>query len=428
MSKELTNNCDVGQTLLSLEHALAELKARAIQIDKTEQVSLKDSLGRVLAKDLVSSINVPPADNSAMDGYAVRASDLSNQNKNDLLVSQRICAGETGERLSPNTVARIFTGAPIPEGADTVVMQENCDYDQDKGTVLINELARSGNNVRKAGEDILAGTTILKSGQKLRAQDIGLAASVGFAELSVNKRLTVAVFFTGDELCDPGEILQPGQIYNSNRYTLTGLLNSLGCDVIDLGNVEDTLESTIKAMQSAAKQAGLVMTSGGVSVGEEDHVRKALEHLGQLDMWRVNIKPGKPFAFGKINSKDNNNLSSSTPFIGLPGNPVSVFATFCIFARPYILQTQGVTNTHAQSFLAPSNFELDGKESRNEYLRVRLEINEIGQSSLHLFPNQSSGVLTSASWANGFAFIPENTEVKKGELVEFTPFSEFSIA
>ena len=422
MSLDLANNCDVGQTLLSLDTALAELKARAIPIDKTEQVSLKESLGRVLATDLVSSINVPPADNSAMDGYAIRAADLSTTDKNVLLVSQRICAGETGVKLSPNTAARIFTGAPIPEGAETVVMQENCEYDQDECTVQINQLTQSGNNVRKAGEDILAGTTILKAGQKLRAQDIGLAASVGFAELSVKKRLTVAVFFTGDELCDPGETLKPGQIYNSNRYTLTGLLNSLGCDVIDLGNVEDTLEATINAMQSAAEQADLVMTSGGVSVGEEDHVRKALEHLGQLDMWRVNIKPGKPFAFGKINT-----TKKSTSFIGLPGNPVSVFVTFCIFARPYILQTQGVSNTHANSFMAPSGFTVNGKESRNEYLRVRLEMNETGQSSLSLYPNQSSGVLTSASWANGFAFIPANKIVKQGDLVEFTPFSEFSI-
>ncbi len=417
------NSCDVRQTLMPLEQALAELEARAVPVSANEQVALKESLGRVLAQDLVSSINVPPADNSAMDGYAIRAADLFDNGKKEFVVSQRICAGQKGETLSPNTAARIFTGAPIPGGADAVVMQENCEYDQDKCTVIINELVQSDNNVRKAGEDILSGATILKAGQKLRAQDIGLAASVGFAELTVKQRLTVAVFFTGDELRDPGETLKAGQIYNSNRYTLTGLLNSLACDVIDLGNVEDTLESTIKAMQSAAEQADLVMTSGGVSVGEEDHVRKALEHLGQLDMWRVNIKPGKPFAFGKINTQ-----AKITPFIGLPGNPVSVFATFCIFARPYILKTQGVADTHANSFMAPSGFELNGKESRNEYLRVRLEMNDTGQSSLSLYPNQSSGVLTSASWANGFAFIPANTMVKQGDMVEFTPFSEFSIA
>lgn len=422
MSEKILESCDVGQDLLSLKQALAELKARVIPIEASEQVPLKESLGRVLAQDLISNINVPPADNSAMDGYALCASDVSHLDEFELLVSQRICAGETGEKLEANTAVRIFTGAPIPEGADVVVMQENCEYNPEKGTVLIKQKVQSGSNVRNAGEDICEGTTILKAGQKLRAQDVGLAASVGFAELSVKKRITVAVFFTGDELCNPGETPKAGQIFNSNRYTLTGLLNSLGCDVIDLGNVEDTLESTIEAMKTAAEQADLVMTSGGVSVGEEDHVRKALEHLGQLDMWRVNIKPGKPFAFGKITSSN-----KQTPFIGLPGNPVSVFATFCIFARPFILQTQGVSNTRVISYQVPSGFVLDGRESRNEYLRVRLDIDEAGQSSLNLYPNQSSGVLTSASWATGFAFIPANTIVKKGQVVEYTPFTEYSI-
>lgn len=421
MTKVPGNNCDVGQTLMPLDEALAELEAIAIPVENTEVVTHKEALGRVLAEDIVSQINVPPADNSAMDGYAVRASDLDQNGENRFVVSQRICAGETGEFLQAGTVARIFTGAPIPEGADAVVMQENCKAQAD-GTVIINSGINSGTNVRKAGEDILADSTILKVGQKLRAQDIGLAASVGVAKLKVKRRLKVAVFFTGDELCDPGDTLKAGQIYNSNRYTLTGLLSSLACEVIDLGNVEDTLEATVNAMQLAAKQADLVMTSGGVSVGEEDHVRKALEQIGHLDMWRVNIKPGKPFAFGQIEQD-----SKSTPFMGLPGNPVSVFATFCIFARPYILKKQGVSNTRVNSFMVPSNFELNGKESRNEYLRVRFEMNQTGQSSLSLYPNQSSGVLTSVSWANGFVFIPANTKIQSGDLVEFTPFSEFSI-
>ena len=425
MANSLANHCDTGQSLISLDQALSELKSRVTPITVTEQVSLNDALGRVLAEDIVSSINVPPVDNSAMDGYALRADDLTTaENKqNQFDVSQRICAGEVGEELLPLTVARIFTGAPIPSGADAVVMQENCEYDEVTKTVKIKQLPNSGSNVRKAGEDIKAGSVILKAGQKLRAQDIGLAASVGIANLNVNKRLKVAVFFTGDELCDPENTPKAGQIYNSNRYTLSGLLKSLGCEVVDLGNVEDTLEATITAMQRAADQADLVMTSGGVSVGEEDHIRKALEHLGQLSMWRVNIKPGKPFAFGEINS-----MKQATPFIGLPGNPVSVFATFCIFARPYILHTQGASDTKAHSFKVSSGFALDGKESRNEYLRVRLEIDEQGQTSLAVYPNQSSGVLTSASWANGFAFIPANTAVKNGDLLEFTPFTEFSIA
>ena len=421
MAFDPKNHCDVGQRLLSLEQTLIELKARANPITNTEKVSLNDALGRILAEDISSKINVPPADNSAMDGYALRAVDLSNK-QNTLDVSQRICAGEVGDALQVNTAARIFTGAPIPAGADAVVMQENCDYDAATGKVTIKQNVSSGNNVRKAGDDIQAGATILTAGQKLRAQDIGLAASVGVAQLNVKQRLKVAVFFTGDELCDPEDTPKAGQIYNSNRYTLSGLLNGLGCEVIDLGNVEDTLDATVNAMKSAAKQADLVMTSGGVSVGEEDHIRKALEQLGQLSMWRVNIKPGKPFAFGEINLG-----KKQTPFIGLPGNPVSVFATFCIFARPYILQTQGANNTQAKHFKVASAFELDGTESRNEYLRVRYDINEKGEASLSVYPNQSSGVLTSASWANGFAFIPANTVVKPGDLIEFTPFSEFAI-
>ena len=421
MAVDINNSCDIRQTLMPLDEALIQLESRANPVKAIEQVLLSDALGRVLAQDVVSNINVPPADNSAMDGYAVRASELV-QDK-PLVVSQRICAGETGEELKPNTVARIFTGAPIPMGADAVIMQENCDYNEKENTVTIHESAKSGSNIRLAGEDIVSGSIILKAGQKLRAQDIGLAASVGVAELSVKQRITVAVFFTGDELRDPGETLKAGQIYNSNRYTLSGLLKSLGCDVIDLGNVEDTLESTVKAMQNAAEKADLVMTSGGVSVGEEDHIRKALEQLGQLNMWRVNIKPGKPFAFGEINIKD-----KITPFIGLPGNPVSVFATFCIFARSYILKAQGVEDTKANHFMVSSGFELNGKESRNEYLRVRLENNDSGKTSLRLYPNQSSGVLTSASWANGFAFIPAHTKVEQGDLIEFTPFSEYGVA
>ncbi|MCL4111195.1 UNVERIFIED_CONTAM: hypothetical protein GTU68_043108 [Idotea baltica] len=423
MTKVSDNHCDTGQALKPLADAVANLKAIAIPVATIESVPLKEALTRVLAEDIISQINVPPADNSAMDGYALRAADIVDaiDDVSKFPISQRICAGESGEALEKGTVARIFTGAPIPAGADAVVMQENCEMQSD-GSVMIKGVVKSGMNVRRVGEDILANSTILNAGQKLRAQDIGLAASVGVAELDVKRRLKVAVFFTGDELRNPGEKLKVGQIYNSNRYTLTGLLNSLGCDVIDLGNVEDTLEATVNAMLSAANQADLVMTSGGVSVGEEDHIRKALEQIGQLEMWRVNIKPGKPFAYGQINQG-----SKSIPFMGLPGNPVSVFATFCIFARPYILSKQGISDTHTHSFKAPSNFELSGKESRNEYLRVRLEMDETGQSSLSLYPNQSSGVLTSVSWANGFAFIPANTKIQLGDLVEFTPFSEFSI-
>ena len=423
MSQGQSNNCDTGQTLISLEQALLELKSYANPIEESEQVLLKESLGRVLAEDVISTIKVPPLDNSAMDGYAIRASDVSQVNDSQLEVSQRICAGQIGDNLQANTVARIFTGAPIPEGADTVVMQEHCEFNPETNKILFKKDVKKGKNIRRAGEDIQAGDIVLKKGQKLRPQDIGLAASIGIAKLSVKKPLKVAVFFTGDELCDPEDTPKVGQIFNSNRYTLYSLLDALGCEVIDLGNIEDSLDATIKAMQKAASNADLVMTSGGVSVGEEDHVRKAIETIGQLKMWRVNIKPGKPFAFGQIKSAE-----KEIPFIGLPGNPVSVFTTFCIFAHPFILQTQGNSQSQVHSFKVASSFELDAHESRNEFMRVRLEKNDAGESTLSVYPHQGSGVLSSTSWANGFAFIPANTSVKQGDLLDFTPFSEYSIA
>jgi len=429
--KSVVNNivndlaCDLGQKLISLDKALAELKSCAVTIQKTETVTLKESLGRILAEDLISTINVPPTDNSAMDGYAIHTDSFDNR-KNHFDVSQRICAGETGERLSPNTTARIFTGASIPEGANAVIMQENCEYHPSTETVTIKQVVKSGTNIRKAGEDIHSGDVVLKQGQKLRAQDIGLTASIGVAELIVKQRLKVAVFFTGDELCNPGEPIEVGQIYNSNRYTLTSLLKSIGCEVIDLGIVEDSLESTVKALQHAADKADLVMTSGGVSVGEEDHIRKALEQLGQISMWRVNIKPGKPFVYGEINSQKQGG-QKRVPFIGLPGNPVSVFVTYCIFAHPFILKSQGVNDVETKSFKIPSGFDLNANQNRNEYIRVRMELDDSGQSSLSLYPHQGSGVLSSASWANGLVFIPVKTQIKVGDMLEFTPFSEFCV-
>ncbi len=423
--KDSTNNsCDYQQTLIPIDEALSLLEEKAIPVSDIEEVELKNALGRILAEDLSSRINVPPADNSAMDGYAVNASDLALDSENKLKVSQRICAGQTGVALDSGSAARIFTGAPIPENANAVVMQENCEATDDD--VIIRGKVSSGANIRKAGEDIRENTIILKAGQKLRAQDLGLAASVGFAKVPVKRRLKVAVFFTGDEIRDPGEELLAGQIYNSNRYTMHGLLEGMGCDVIDLGNVEDTLDATLVAMQKAAEVSDLIMTSGGVSVGEEDHIRKALEQLGKLDMWRINVKPGKPLAFGQI-LKSINNTSGSTPFLGLPGNPVSVFATFCIFACPYILKMQGASITKAQSFKVASGFELTVKEKRNEYVRARIEVDEHGISLLKIYPNQGSGVLTSASWANGLVFIPGETLVKPGDMLEFIPFTELSV-
>lgn len=403
--------CDNGQELMPIEDALTLLLKSATPVTETENIPVIEAHGRILAEDLSSTINVPPHDNSAMDGYAVYSSNLAHPREEILPISQRIPAGVMGTELKKGTAARIFTGAPIPAGADAVVMQEVCTATGDK--VKITGPIPTGKNIRYAGEDITVGDSILKSGTKLKPQDIGLVASVGIEGITVYKRLRVAVFFTGDELREPGEALSPGQIYNSNRPTMIGLLEKLNCEVIDLGTVEDTLEATKKAMLQAAEESDLVMTSGGVSVGEEDYVRLALEELGQLELWRINIKPGKPLAFGNL---------EGTPFLGMPGNPVSVFATFCIFARPFILQKQGCNETKANSFMVPAVFEWPKAGNRHEYLRARFD-----NGSIHLYPHQGSGVLTSTSWANGLAVIPSDTVVKPNDTIEFIPFSELSV-
>ncbi len=410
------DDCDTKQKLMPVDQALALLLDNATLPTETETVALIDAGGRILAEDICSTLNVPPADNSAMDGYAVRSCDFANVEKYSLPISQRICAGSVGTKLKANTVARIFTGASIPEGADAVIMQEYCEVN---GNHMISSgPVVAGTNLRKAGEDIAIGDTILKTGAKLKPQDLGLAASVGVSQLKVYRRLRVGIFFTGDELCEPETKLKAGQIYNSNRYTLRGLLQNLGCEIIDLGIVKDTLEATREAMLEAAEKSDLVMTSGGVSVGEEDYVRIALEELGQLALWRINIKPGKPLAFGHI---------GTTPFLGMPGNPVSVFATFCVFAHPYIQKKSGATDVLPNSFMTPANFAWKKKGYRCEYVRVRVEKDASGQSSLTLFSHQGSGVLTSTSWANGLAVIPPETTIEKGDLVEFIPFSEMAV-
>ncbi len=410
--------CDSGQELMPIDEALTLLLNNAKPITEIEKLPLAEAQGRILAEDLASTIKVPPHDNSAMDGYAVYSADLEDSTEKLLPISQRIPAGVMGTALKAGTAARIFTGAPIPAGADAVVMQEVCTPEGDG--VKITGPISAGKNIRNAGEDISIDDNVLKTGTKLKPQDIGLVASVGISEVTAYKRLRVGIFFTGDELREPGEALQAGQIYNSNRHTMRGLLENLNCEIIDLGTVEDTLEATKNAMLKAAEQSDLVITSGGVSVGEEDYIRIALEELGQLDMWRINIKPGKPLAFGNINNKSNHR--KKTPFLGMPGNPVSVFATFCIFAQPFILQKQGANKTKANSFMVPAAFEWPKAGKRQEYVRTRVE-----NGVIKLFPNQSSGVLTSTSWANGLAIIPADTTVKPDDLIEFIPFSELSV-
>jgi molybdopterin molybdotransferase len=377
-------------------------------VTASETVSVANALGRVLAAPQTSAITVPPLDNSAMDGYAVRVADVAVAGMR-LPVSQRILAGTVGAPLRPGTAARIFTGAPVPAGADAVLMQETCSAEGDE--VVINALPRPGENIRRAGEDIQAGAQVLAAGTRLGAAEMGLAASVGLAELTVFRKLKVACFFTGDELVTPGRPLQPGQIYNSNRTTLTGLVNGLGCELIDLGIVPDTLEATETALEGAASIADVVITSGGVSVGEADYVKAAVEKQGRVEMWKVAMKPGKPLVYGRVNDTD---------FIGLPGNPVSAFVTFCLFVRPFLLKRMGAADVLYRAFAVQADFAWKKPGARREFLRAQLQ----PSGRLALFPNQSSGVLTSCAWADGLVDLAIGQTVQPGDWVRFIPFSE----
>ncbi|HEY9098037.1 MAG TPA: gephyrin-like molybdotransferase Glp [Thiobacillus sp.] len=394
--------------MLSATQLLENLLARARGVTETETVAISAALDRVLARPQISAITVPPLDNSAMDGYAVRLADVAGRGVS-LPVSQRIQAGTVGQPLTAGTAARIFTGAPVPLGADAVLMQEDCIVDG--GNVVINKLPQPGENIRRAGEDIENGAQILAAGTRLNAAEMGLAASVGLAEVPVFRRLKVACFFTGDELVTPGAPLGPGQIYNSNRYTLTGLVNDLGCELIDLGIVPDTLEATEAALTRAAREADVIVTSGGVSVGEADYVKMAVEKLGQVEMWKVAMKPGKPVVYGQVGRAD---------FIGLPGNPVSAFVTFCLFVRPFLLKRMGVADVLYRAFAVQADFAWPRPGTRREFLRARLQ----PSGRLALFPNQGSGVLTSCAWADGLVDLAIGNTVQPGEWVRFIPFSE----
>jgi molybdopterin molybdotransferase len=398
--------------LRSVEEALALLLSHARPVAEVETVPLETALGRVLAAPVASAIDVPAWDNSAMDGYALRAADLTGATPR-LPVSQRIAAGAAGRPLAPGTAARIFTGAPIPVGADTVVMQEACTADADH--VIVNQPPKPGANVRRAGEDIRAGSEVLGAGVLLGPAQLGLAASVGVAALTVRRRLRVALFCSGDELVMPGRPLGPGQIYNSNHYTAGALLRALGCEVVELGIVEDTLEATCAALARGAAAADLVLATGGVSVGEEDHVKPAVERLGALDLWKLAIRPGKPLAFGRL---------GATPFIGTPGNPVSLFVTFALLARPFILALQGRADPVPVPVRAVAAFDWPKPDKRREYARARLERGPDGAAVVRVHPSRSSAVLSSVAWANGLAVLPENQVLVAGDPVDFLPFSE----
>ncbi|WP_306607600.1 gephyrin-like molybdotransferase Glp [Azonexus sp.] len=403
--------------MLSFENALEKLLAAAQPVEETRHVPITAAAGRVLAQALISAVNVPPLDNSAMDGYAVRLADVTEAGV-CLPVSQRIPAGTVGTTLQPGTAARIFTGAPVPAGADAVIMQERCEHGEHG--VVINHVPRAGENIRHCGEDILAGGEILKAGTRLRAQEIALAASAGLPELPVFRRVRVGVFFTGDELVQPGEPLPPGAIYNSNRYALRALLEGMGCEVRDLGTVPDNLDATRDALRRAAADNDLIVTSGGVSVGEEDHVKPAVEAEGSLDMWKIAIKPGKPLAFGEVRKPESAEGGAGKAwFIGLPGNPVAAFVTCLMLVRPFILRLQGMREVEPRAYPLRADYTWARPDARLEFLRASLN----AQGGVELYPNQGSAVVTSLCWSDGLVLNPPGQAVQPGDIVRFVPFS-----
>jgi molybdopterin molybdotransferase len=398
----------MNKGLLSVEEALRTLLAGARPVAEIETVATLASAGRVLAAAQRSTMNVPPMDNSAMDGYAVRTVDLPRP-ETRLKVAQRIAAGSVGKPLAAGTAARIFTGAPIPSGADAIVMQEHCIQDGDE--VVVKKVPVPGEWIRLTGSDICAGGEVLAAGLCLRPQDTGLAASVGIASLPVYRRVRLGLFFTGDELVMPGDPLPPGRIYNSNRFTLSGLAQTFGCEVRDYGIVPDSLGATREVLRRAAAECDVIVTSGGVSVGDADFVRPAVEAEGELLMWKIAMKPGRPLAFGSV---------GKAAFLGLPGNPVSSFVTFLIFVRPFLLKTQGITEVQPHAMTARADFDWPEPDARREYLRVKWN----ARGGLDLYPTQDSAVLMSTAWADGLADNPPNRRIRHGETVEFIPYSE----
>jgi molybdopterin molybdotransferase len=396
--------------MITLTQARLQLQLLQAELD-SESVPIASALGRVASGDAISSLAIPPTDNSAMDGFAVRAADLNGQ-CSTLPISQRIPAGLAPEPLVAGTAARIFTGGVMPLGADAVVIQENCDYDEISVTLL--KTVSSGANVRPKGQDISHAAKVVSAGQKLSAIDISLLASIGHASVEVYRPLKVALFSTGDELVEPGQALKVGQIYNSNRPLLMALCEQMGFLTYDCGIVEDTLEATKSALVDASKNADVIISSGGVSVGEEDHVKPAVEALGELALWKVQMKPGKPVAFGSI---------SGVPFLGLPGNPVSSFTVFQLLGVPLLNSLQGqhpveqITYPVAAAFSKPIS-------SREEYIRVKIERDANGDLHANRFANLSSGVMSSLSWADGLLRQDIDSAIEVGQKLAFLPLRD----
>jgi len=398
----------MNKGLLSVDEALERVLAGARPVAETETVPTLSAAGRVLAIAQRSTMNVPPMDNSAMDGYAVRLADLKGAEPR-LKVTQKILAGGVGAPLVAGTAARIFTGAPIPPGADSVVMQEHVATEGDH--IVVKKPPRPGEWVRRVGSDIVADAVILAAGIRLRPQDTGLAASVGIASLPVHRRVRLGLFFTGDELVMPGDPLPPGRIYNSNRFTLNGLAQAFDCEVRDYGIVPDSLEATREVLRRAGGECDVIVTSGGVSVGDADFVKPAVEAEGELLMWRISMKPGRPLAFGRV---------ARAAFIGLPGNPVSSFVTFLIFVRPFLLKTQGIARVDPHTIQARADFDWLEPDARREFLRVKWN----ARGGLDLYHTQDSAVLTSTAWADGLVDNPADARIRAGEMVKFMPYSE----
>jgi len=396
--------------LLTLDAASAQMLASVRAITGVEELPTGAAGGRVLARPVRAQVDVPPLDNAQMDGYAVRCADLA-QVPAVLPVRLRVAAGQAPGILPAGAAARIFTGAAIPSGCDAVVMQEAALEHGDR--VEIREVPRPGQWIRRHGSDIACGALALDAGQALRAQHLGIAASVGAAHLTVVRRPRVALFCTGDELATPGDVPLPGQIYNSNRYMLSGLLQALGCDVQDLGIVPDRLDATQRALEQAATGADAIVSSGGVSVGEEDHVKAALASMGELHLWQIAMKPGKPLAFGRV---------GAVPFIGLPGNPVASLVAFVMLVRPYLLRAMGVEQVHARAAFMRADFERAADPVRREFLRVR--VNDAG--GLDAYASQNSALLSSVSWADGLADVPAGTAVQRGQPIRFLALGELT--
>ncbi|MCZ6603794.1 MAG: molybdopterin molybdotransferase MoeA [Alphaproteobacteria bacterium] len=419
---QLTDDCFAfGGDLMRTDGALALLARTVTCVTEAEPVPLSNGAGRILAEDVVSPHDIPPYDNAAVDGYAVFFDDLDPSGETVLPVVGRATAGHPLDSpVQRATAVRVFTGARMPEGPDTVMMQEDCRIESDDGTdrVILRPGLKRGANWRRRGEDVTAGSIVLARGQRLRPQDIGQAAAVGRREVLVSRPLRIALFSTGDELRQPGEVLPDGCIYDSNRYILMALLGGFGCRVDDLGIVADRADAVRDALAGAAPGHDLIVTSGGVSVGEEDHVKTAVEALGRLHFWRLAIRPGRPLALGQI---------GHIPFIGLPGNPVAVMVTAMTILRPMIVRLMGGSGLTPHRFRVAADFAYDKKKNRREWLRARLvDGGEAGWRAVK-FPRDGAGILSSMVEADGLIELPEDlTRLEPGTMVDFLPFSELS--